>query len=373
MTKNVFNVNHVEVGYELLRNITTENQKKAQQTVLVGIVNSDQLVDLPDQDNVRRFLGNQNRATGAVQQAIERGLEERPSEFSMLNGGVTIIAKAMKYHEDGKRLLLVGPSIINGSQSRGVMRVYHQNPENPPVPVKVEIIITTDDDLIADISIARNFQNKVKNMSIAGRQGAFDSLNISLENSNKPYRLNTDESQKDGIDPSLAIQVLFLLMPNSFWDTHFSKVKYQKSAIYSSTAKWLDLFATKYKESIEGNADSLEVMKYFDDLVPEALEFYFSWKKSQEFKGQRIMNGITRDDNSDIVKVSNAWVFPILSGYSVFVEQNSNGKWVINTPADFDPQKLITVAKNIYTQKPDPNALGKNPLAYTMIEMIAKG
>lgn len=367
----VFNANSVEVSYEIIRNITTENQKKSNQTILIGIINSDQLINLPDQDNVRRFLGNENKATGAVQQAIERALEERSSEFSMLNGGVTVIAKSVRYKDDSKKLLLIDPSIINGSQSRGVMRVYHNNPDNPPVPVKVEIIITTDEDLIADISIARNFQTKVKNMSIAGRQGAFDSLNKSLENSRKPYRLNTDESQRDGLDPSLAIQILFLLMPKSFWEKYFQKVAYKKSAIYSSTAKWLDLYAEHYKKSIAGDSESIEVIKFFDDLIPDALDFYFSWQKSQEFKGFRIMNGITRDESHNIIKVSNAWVFPIISGYSVFVKRNSNDKWVLNTPSEFDPQKLIEVAKDIYQSKPDVNALGKNPLAYSMIEMMA--
>ena len=368
---NVFNANSVEVSYEIIRNITTENQKKSNQTILIGIINSDQLIDLPDQDNVRRFLGNENRATGAVQQAIERALEERSSEFSMLNGGVTIIAKSLRYQDEAKKLLMIDPSIINGSQSRGVMKVYHSNPDNPPVPVKVEIIVTTDEDLIADISIARNFQTKVKNMSIAGRQGAFDSLNKSLENSKKPYRLNTDESQRDGLDPSLAIQILFLLMPKSFWEKYFQKVGYKKSAIYSSTAKWLELYADYFKKSITGDSDSLEVIKFFNDLIPDALDFYFSWQKSQAFKGHRIMSGITRDDNHNILKVSNAWVFPIISGYSVFVKRDSNDKWTLDTPAGFDSQKLIEVAKDVYKLKEDVNALGKNPLAYSMMEMMA--
>lgn len=369
-TTNVFSMNNAEVRYEIIRNITTERQKRAKQTVLVGIINSDQLLHIPDQDNVRRFLGNQSKATGAVQKAIERTLEEHPDEFSILNGGVTIVAKAIRIDDSSKKINLIGPSIINGSQSRGVMNVYHTHTENPAVPVKVEIIVTTDEDLVADISIARNFQTKVKNMSIAGRQGAFDPLNSALEYAKKPYRLNTDESEKTGLEPTLALQIMFLLMPQALWDKHFPKVVYKKSAIYSSTAKWLDLFADNYNKAQDGDRDSADLMQYFIDIIGEALDLYNSLVKSQEFKGSRISNGITRDEDNNIVKVSNGWIFPILAGYSKFIKHESSG-WKIDLPTNFDLQKFITVAKEIYHQKPDVNALGKNPLAYAMMEMTA--
>jgi hypothetical protein len=69
-------------------------------------------------------------------------------------------------------MTLESPSIINGSQTRGELKRYLEEMKGTDLTIPnvfYQIIITTDDELVAEISIARNFQNDVKPISIAGR------------------------------------------------------------------------------------------------------------------------------------------------------------------------------------------------------------
>lgn len=371
MDNNSFSVNSAQLRYEIFRNITTEKQKNSNTSYFVGVIKSTELLDLPDAENVRRFLGNKDKATGNVQKAILSSMEDRADEFSLLNGGVTLVAHSAKIENSHNRMILIKPSIINGSQTRGVLNVYHQDPENPPIDIKFELIVSTDDDLIADISIARNYQTKVKDVSIAGRKGAFVPLNSSLEKAGSVYRLNEDESDKSGIEPSLALQAAFLMMPESLWTRCLPKLKYVKSGVYSSTAKWLTIYSHAFEGAEKGDEHSIELMDYFTDVVAFALDFYFDWKKSDYFKGTKISNGIKRDENRNILDVKNGWIFPIIAGHSPWMN-NHNGKWEYQQPSNYDPKRIIEVVKQIYNQKPDVNALGKNPVAYSMTEFMSK-
>src|SRR5581483_7951112 len=90
--------------------------------------------------------------------------------------------------EQKKLLKLLKPSIINGSQTQGVLNDFYRESKDaetelPTIHVTFELIVTNDDELIAETSIARNFQNDVMTLSIAGRLGQLDELERSLQQS----------------------------------------------------------------------------------------------------------------------------------------------------------------------------------------------
>jgi hypothetical protein len=123
----------------------------------------------------------------------------------VLNGGVVIVARESEIDEKQKLLKLNDPSIINGSQTQGVVRDFLARASDPAavgIHIKFELIVTVDDELIADISISRNFQNDVHNLSIAGRKGQLDELEESLRKHLPDFRLQKSETQlpADGND-----------------------------------------------------------------------------------------------------------------------------------------------------------------------------
>lgn len=372
-TENTFNVNSIEIGYSLIRNISTSQQKDTNINVFVGIINSDQLLEIPDDENVRRFIGPEERLSGNVQKEIFESFESKRDNFSLLNGGITMVARSLKTHPDKNRLLLIQPSIINGSQTRGVAKIYHSNPENPPVPIKVEIIVTTDDDLIADVSISRNYQNKVKDISIFGRRNAFVPINKYLENKKLPYRLVEDESDRDGIQPSLALQIAFLLMPKSFWTEHMPSVQYKKSNLYSSSNKWIKQYAENiYDISEKGEGAEKEkakqALKFIVFAISVGLPLYQELQSSNVWTGVRVQNGFTRDSDNNIIKVANGWLFPLISIHSKFMEYDGDN-WSFDVPNNFNYNKAISYIKEFYDG--DVNQLGKNLTLYSTSEIVS--
>ena len=69
-----------------------------------------------------------------------------------------IVARAHEVDEQTKMLYLKRASIINGSQTQGVLKDFYQSEDLllllPAIHVKYELIVTDDEDLIGEISIA---------------------------------------------------------------------------------------------------------------------------------------------------------------------------------------------------------------------------
>ena len=123
-----------------------------------------------------------------VHEAIRKTLEDHPDQFSILNGGMVIVARAAEVDDKRRVLILNRPSIINGSQTQDELRRYFEKggPDAQDLyepSIKFELIVTKDNDLIAEISISRNFQNDVRAISIAGRRGQLDELEEAVQRS----------------------------------------------------------------------------------------------------------------------------------------------------------------------------------------------
>lgn len=126
-------------------------------------------------------------------------LLEYPENFSVLNGGVVIVARHYQVDESKKVLLLSEPSIINGAQTQGVIRdtfaeLSRAGDELPEVNVTFELIVADDDEIIAETSIARNYQNDVKLVSIVGRLGQLDELEAALRKTHPELNLRKSET-----------------------------------------------------------------------------------------------------------------------------------------------------------------------------------
>jgi AIPR protein len=165
-----------KLPYLSCRNISAPEDDDAGRKVYSGHARASSVLGLEDNENVREYLvdaqGKQKQTPTLVHQAIRKTLRDNPDQFSVLNGGMVIVARGVEVDDKNKVLLLREPSIINGSQTQGELRRYfaRRQPDEEFEPsIKYELIVTHDDDLIAEISIARNFQNDVRAISIAGK------------------------------------------------------------------------------------------------------------------------------------------------------------------------------------------------------------
>jgi len=366
----------VSLPIHSIRNIASPEDVSEGRGVFCGQMPVEAILALPTHENVRGYLveaeGKQRRATSQVHRAIRETLAERPSVFTVLNSGVVIVASKSEIDESKRSLKLTDPSIINGSQTQGVVRDFVESGGTlSDVHIKFEVIVTTDDDLIADISIARNFQNEVQLISIAGKKGELNELEQALQKGLPDTKLRKSETQRpaddnDYLPTEKLLQVIAALVPHELW---WKQGEPNKTYTYSAKATCLKDFRTIYDGAKRGDARLLDVYSFYLEIATEAWVLYSKWKRHQGFQGTGLRS-IERDGR-EIVEVPDGIVFPILASLSQFAVRSKAG-WVVSQPALLSDSELIETAKRAYMEiaKSKPEIMGKTRACYTQLEQI---
>lgn len=361
------------------RNISSPEDDAEGRKIYSGHAPASSVLKLEDNENVREYLvdapGKVKRSPTLVHQAIRKTLADKPQDFSVLNGGMVIVARSAEVDDKNKTISLESPSIINGSQTQGELNrhfeKYKEQEDFYEPSIKYEIIITDDDDLIAEISIARNFQNDVRAISIAGRRGQLDELEKALQEKYPELTLRKKETDivsddENFIDTEKLIQVMFALMPHEL----LNKLDGTDSKVftYSQKTRCLKLFQKIYDEK---DGDMQDVYAYFLDIAGPAWNIYQKWKSHSGFKGTRL-RAIEREDGS-VVEVPDGILFPIIASLSAFVSKPKS-KWVIKKPDQFADSVIIDAAKEAYMDIAghNPQSMGKSKACYsTLLRMTA--
>jgi hypothetical protein len=366
--------------YITCRNISAPEDEGASRKVYAGQAPATSVLDIEDDENVREYLvnarGKQKHTPTLVHQAIRKTLEDHPDQFSILNGGMVIVARKAEIDDKQRIITLTSPSIINGSQTQGELKRYFSQ-SGPDLltfmpSIKYELIITDDDDLIAEISISRNFQNDVRAISIAGRRGQLDDLEQAVQIVIPDAKLRKSETDltSDGefLDTEKLIQVIFALMPSALLEILGNDGDVSsKGFTYSQKTRCLKLF----QRVVENQNDKsyADVYQYFLNMGGHAWKLYETWKSHKGFRGTRLRS-IEREAG-EIVDVPDGIIFPILSALSAFVVKKK-GQWVMQIPPLFDEQELIDAAKQAYTEiaAHNPQTMGKNKACYSTLHRI---
>lgn len=374
----------VEVPYYSLRNASCPEDTANKRKVLFGHMPARAILRFGTEENVRDYLvgvpGKDRRVYKQVHRAIRDTLETTPHEFSVLNGGVVIVARDYEVDEKKKVLKLLHPNIINGSQTRGVLQDYYRDMEKrgvepPNIHVTFELIVTEDSDLIAKTSIARNFQEDVMAISIVGRLGQLDELELALQRVYPDYKLRQSETQisDDYVVTEKLIQVITALTPAKLWPKVGEEGNPNKTYTYSAKTKCLKDFQVVYEKA--HNEDDPEHEKYnrlyrfYLGIAPQAYELYERWKTHQGFYGTRL-RAIERDGRT-IKDIPDGIIFPILSALSAFAEETADG-WKIVPPETFQDEELISAASTVYQEIADsnPQSMGKSKACYSQLLQI---
>lgn len=380
----------VVVNYNTIRNITSPEDTQNDRKVMVGQVSIKAILSLPTNENVRDYLleadGKQRARPTQVHKAIRETLRERSQDFTVLNGGIVIVAKDVEIDEKSKVMTLHKASIINGSQTQGVIRDFikeYGDSIATDTHIKFELIVTSDDALIAEISIARNFQNDVNIISIVGRRGHLDELETRLQQHKPGLKLRKNETQvsnsiagsEDGdyVPTEKLLQVICALIPNELWPRSEDKDMPNKVFTYSRKAQCLKEFQDTYTKAhnpeAEGHKEAVKLYEFYLDIAAQALDLYSKWKTHQGFQGSRLRS-IERE-GTEIVEIPDGIIFPILSALSVFAVRTTNG-WKIAPPVKFQESRLIKSAISTYQDiaSSNPQTMGKSKACYSALYEI---
>lgn len=372
----------VRFPYNSLRNISSPEDAEAGRRVYAGSAQATSFISLPEDDNVRAYIvtaeGKKRQRLTDVHRRIRDTLQNKPNDFAILNSGIVIVARDVEIDEKGKFVELVQPSIINGSQTRGELEHYLTGASGAPlfpVSCKFELVVTDDDDLIAEVSIARNFQNDVATLSIVGRKGILDELEARLQKQFPELQLRKSETQRsdDYYDTEKLLQVIAALTPAEIWPKPKEKDDPKKVYTYSMKAKCLKEFQLVHDAAKNSNSPdhshSKLLYEFYLDIAPEAHRLYEVWKKHPGFKGTGIRS-IERD-GQEIVEVPDGIIFPILASLSAFAKK-VRGHWRIEAPPLFNDIDIIQAAAAQYKTagQHNPWNMGKNPAIYSTLYQI---
>jgi hypothetical protein len=364
-----------EFPYITCRNISAPEDDAAGRKVYSGHAPASSVLSLEDDENVREYLADaqsdQKHMPTLVHQAIRKTLEDQPDQFSILNGGMVIVSRAVEVDDKRKILLLQRPSIINGSQTQGELdryfTKYRSSSDFFEPSIKFELIVTADDGLIAEISIARNFQNDVRPISIAGRRGQLDELEVAVQRDIPGAKLRKSETDiiEEYLDTEKLIQVMFALMPGPLLKLLDEDDASNKVFTYSQKTRCLKLFQ-RLVDASHKDSESSEVYQYFLDIAGQAWRLYERWKSHPGFRGTRLP--LFARENGPGAEVPDGIIFPILSAFSAFVDQ-SDKKWEITIPDVFDEKELIEAAAQAYMEiaSRNPQTMGKSKACYSTL------
>lgn len=383
MTASKQRVQRIAFPYNVIRNISSPEDEKAKRRVYAGNAGAQAYKTLPEDENVRTYIvtaeGKKRQRLTDVHRRIRETLANEPEEFVILNSGIVIVARDVEIDDKEKIAYLRDPSIINGSQTRGELNHYletaHERSATFPVSCKFELVVTDDDDLIGEISIARNFQNDVATLSIVGRKGILDELEARLQESAPELQLRKSETQRsdDYFDTEKLLQVITALVPSELWPKPKEKDDPKKVFTYSMKSKCLkefrDIFNKAKDESAEGHVEALALYEFYLDIAPQALILYDKWKTHTGFEGSGIRS-IERDGRK-IVDVPDGIIFPIIASLSAFARK-TKGKWRISPPDVFADTEIIHAAKAQYMNVAHSNPwnMGKNQAIYSSLFQI---
>lgn len=365
----------VTIPYHTIRTISSPEDLEEGRKVYAGHAPAGAVLELPTDENVRDYLvdaeGKKTKRKTQVHRAIRTTLDNAPNNFSILNGGLVLVARECEIDEKNRLLRLVRPSIINGSQTQGVLRDYFADmqkagQEPPSIHVTFELLVTDDDGLIAEVSIARNYQNDVMTISIAGRLGQLDELEARLQarDPNSALRKKETERGDDYLDTEKLIQVLTALAPAALG------VPTDRAYAYNQRTKCLKQFQ-KVHDAARKNPDSSEakLYRFYLDIAPDAWDLYKRWKTHEKWSGTALRS-IVREGRK-IVEVPDGIVFPIIAAMSEFCVEGKDG-WKIQPPANFEDEELIKAAKSTYMEVANskPHLMGKSRACYSNLRQI---
>jgi hypothetical protein len=367
-----------------IRNITSPEDAVNERKVFAGQIPLRSILGIPTDENVRDYLvdaeGKLRRASTQVHKAIKETLTNNPEEFSILNSGVTIVARDIEIEEKERKLTLLKPSIINGSQTQGVIADYFERAkaegkEPANVHMKFEVIVTQDEDLIAETSIARNFQNDVMTISIVGRLGQLDELEKAIKAKMPDAQLKMSETQlsEDYIKTEKLIQVLAALTPAELWPNDDEAENPNKVYTYSKKTKCLKDFQRIYEKAHnkkdEEHGKYQKLYQFYLEIGADAIALYEKWKSHQGFRGTAL-RAIEREGD-EIIDVPDGIIFPIVASLSAFAVKTPRG-WKIQPPEQFNDVELIRAAKSTYQEiaKSNPQTMGKSKACYSALYQI---
>jgi len=375
--------NRVELNYQLLRNITSPDEKLVDVQTFIANLPAREIGKLSTKDNLRGYLAEYNpRKRNRVHDAIRETLTTVPERFIIRNSGFVITCSNISVNDASKTVGLYDASIINGAQSQGEIREFlgsdvndeEGEEEEPLFYVRATIIVDPDPSEVVETAIARNIVTPVKSLSEAGARNQLDELERSIQKVIPGIHIRKNESQSgdDFLDTRFVLQIARLLMPTSISGNATAS---EKLRAYKNPEQCLTEFCDW--ESNKSKDPAKQKYEFTVHIAPYALQEYRRWESHTGWNGHNIWSetkkggrAVKRDAKTNrITWVSPALIFPLMGAMSEFCVHQS-GAWKLEKPARFREEEMIRRAVNQFrAHNSDPMLMGRSEAAYDALRI----
>jgi hypothetical protein len=294
----------------------------------------------------------------------------------------------VKVNSEKNEIELIDASLINGAQTQGEIKLFFEELEQETevtglkeVEVKLEILVVTDKDEVAEIAIARNTTNPVQTISQAGARGQLDELKKSMASFNPEWIIETSETDKGlpstTIDTVKLLQVTRLMTPDHIISPNKEITASEILRPYKSAATCLENFCL-WQQTKDSDEEARAKYEFTISLAPKAWAEYEHWNSHPDWIGTGIQETyntskkrVCKKNKSGrkVISCSHGLLFPVLGAMKHFVKKLPSGEWVIDKHEAFDPTRITKTAVRLLHNdyQYDPMIMGRSVGAYSAI------
>jgi len=184
-------------------------------------------------ENVRDFLG-ENQVNKKIAKSLRDGKYEL---FSILNNGVTLVASSLT--PAGNRFTIRDYQIVNGCQTTNVLRECSELEGIERVSVPVKIIVTDNDDIKNEVTIATNSQTEVRAEQMEALTQFQKKLELYYESITEPVQLYYERRSKQYTSDQTVrkTQVITIPMQIKAFAAAYLNVPHSVSGYYGTIVK----------------------------------------------------------------------------------------------------------------------------------------
>lgn len=343
--------------------------------------------DIPMETNPR-----EQKLTTAVAKKIRTSLiNEKTHNFYLLNRGLTISAKSVKYDNknDIASVEFENNDVhgdIDGGHTYKIILEEQENLDYGEQFVKIEIL-TGVEDMFQELAAARNTSVQVQDKSIAELEDRFEIIKKAIES--EPYKneIYFKENDNGDIDVTDIVSILNLFNIDKYPDKNENPI-----ISYTGKGQCIKNYINIHKEYGDNIQNPYVKMKY---IIPDIFKLYdYLEKNMKKFYSNGVSNkkygavtGVTtRKDGKESFKTKfykedidyltpNGFIYPILGAFRALLKENQNGyyEWKKKPVEVMEKVGAELVSNTINMSRElgnNPNATGKNKTLWMNLYMI---
>ena len=341
--------------FQSISDISTKKQSARGIKLLSGYSSVGEILDIPDTRNIRvSYIDVVGITRTSVHKTIRKSLAESPADFGLMNGGISIICS--KATVNGSVVTFsADASIINGSQTRGECKALLQDYLGKTdaesikaakaireTEIKIDIICLGGDSEVLGhrISVARNYTNRVKDITIQGAMGVFDDVEKVFAGIGVVIRKS--ESDSVGINTGRILRCAMGLVPDHFYRAAKFPVPTALS-LHTQNRRFVEGFGALRTEVMAGEASRPKINLYraiLDMLIPaysiysgiaENTNDYFPTAPSGKKAGNFLTRTVTEADiakkrpgSGKVIRCDDGIAVPVLYSLKSFFVFSGN-------------------------------------------------